>query len=340
MGGSGAAAMLPASLSLIAAIWDEPAQRARAIAIWSGVSGSAVAVGPLVGGALIGLRSWRLIFLVNLPVVAAALAGSRGLSPGHLRPRAVDWRGALWSIVSLGCLIGALIEAGRTGLSEGTLLLTAAALAGLVVFGLGQLHAPAPMVPRELWRNRALRRSCGGSLGMNLVGNGTLIVLAFLFQFVQGRDAFAAGLATLPVFLPLTIVPLAASGVLARVRPARLIRAGFAIGVLGQLALAVSVWRSPHTVSTSAPGMLLTGVALGVLVTPLVASAVATAPAHSGLVGGLNNAARQTGTSVGVALFGAVAGPVAASDATTRMAWCFALGAVIWSLGGLLAGRN
>jgi len=338
--GVGAAAMLPASLALIAAIWTAPAEQARAIAIWSGVSGSAVAVGPLIGGALIGLGGWRLIFVVNLPVVIGAVVGARVLPRGARRDRPVDWFGALASTGCLGCLVGAVIELGRTGWSRASVLLLAGALVDGVIFLLGQVRARHPMLPRVLRGNADLLRSCGGSLGMNLVGNGTLLVVTFLFQLVQGRDAFAAGVATVPMFAPLSVVPLVGRRLLVRVRTGRLVRAGFATGVVGELALAVSVWRNPHSALALVPGMLLAGTALGVLVTPLVAGAVAAAPAHGGLVGGLNNAARQTGTSVGVALFGAVTGPATAPGATTRMAWCFVVGAAIWALCMVLAGRN
>lgn len=336
--GFGAAAMLPASLSLIAAIWDDEKERARAIAIWSGVSGSAVAIGPLVGGALIGLGGWRLIFLINLPVVFAAIVGARSLPPGDRKARPLDWIGAVTSTICLGSAIAGLIEIGRAGLTPIGLALIGAGVVALLSFVIGQRRARAPMVPRELWRNAALVRSCAGSLGMNLVGNGSLLVLAFLFQVVQGRGALAAGLATLPIFAPLALVPLIGRRWMVRVSPHRLIRGGFTVGVVGQVALAVAVWRSPYALLPLVPGMLLAGTALGMLVMPLVATAVAAAPSYSGLVGGLNNASRQTGTSFGVALFGVIAGPVTAGSSTARMAWCFVVGAGIWLLAGLVTG--
>lgn len=336
--GVGAAAMLPASLALIAAIWDEPRARARAIAVWSGVSGSAVAIGPLAGGALIEVGNWRLIFLINLPVVIIAAMSGRRLPMGRIEHRPLDWFGALSSTGCLGCAIAGLIVVGRAGLTFAGLSLGGGAVVCLVLFVAGQRQGSSPMVPRELWRNAALWRSCVGSLGMNLVGNGSLLVLAFLFQLVQGRDAFSAGLATLPMFAPLTLVPLLGRGWMLRVRPDRLVRFGFAVGVLGQLCLAAAVWHAPHSVLPLLPGMLLAGAALGLLVMPLVATAVAAAPSYSGLVGGLNNAARQTGTSFGVALFGVIVGSIGAPGATTRMAWSFLVGAGIWLLAGLVAG--
>ncbi|MGN6414206.1 MFS transporter [Flexivirga sp.] len=339
--GVGAAAMLPASLSLITAIWEHPDERARAIAVWSGVSGSAVALGPLVGGALIGVGSWRLIFLINAPVVVAATVGAVTLPRGRTQQRPLDRFGAVTSTASLGCAIAGLIELGRAGTSPVGLLLVAAAGASGTAFVVGQRRAAAPMVPRELWRNRELLRASAGSLGMNLVGNGSLLVLAFLLQTVQGRDAFSAGLATLPMFAPLTLVPLLARRRMVRIRPVRLIRAGFVVGVLGELSLALAVWRAPHALLPLVPGMLLAGVALGMLVMPLVATSVAAAPSAAGVVGGLNNAARQTGTSFGVALFGAIAGSVTAPGATCRMAWCFVVGAGVWLLAmWLAAGRR
>ena len=337
--GIGAAAMLPASLALITAIWVDPVDRARAIAVWSGVSGSAVAVGPLIGGALIGVGGWRLIFLVNLPVVVAATAGARTLPIGQVRDRRIDWCGAVASTVCLGCLIGVVIDIGRAGLAGASAIPAVGCLVGAGVFVVGQRRSRTPMVPRELWRNWALIRSCGGSFGMNLVGNGSLLVVAFLLQIVQGRDAFQAGVATVPMLAPLAAVPLLGRRRMVRIRPDRLIRTGFALGAVGELALAASVWRAPHSVVALLPGMLLAGSALGVLVTPLVATAMAAAPAHSGLIGGLNNAARQSGTSVGVALFGAVAGAATAPSATTRIAACFVLGAAGWAVCGVLTGR-
>lgn len=336
--GIGAVAMLPASLSLIAVIWGEPAARGRAIAVWSGVSGSAVAIGPLAGGALVEAGSWRLIFLINLPVVIVAATGARRLPVGPTQQRQLDWFGAMSSTGCLACAIAALILIGRSGITVVRLSLVGGAVLGLILFVVGQRRLTSPIVPRELWRNVALWRSCVGSLGMNLVGNGSLLVLAFLFQLVQGRDALAAGLATLPMFAPLTLVPLLGRRWMLQVPPDRLVRFGFAVGVLGQLCLSVAVWRAPHDVLPLVPGMLLAGGALGLLVTPLVATAVAAAPSYSGLVGGLNNAARQVGTSFGVALFGVLAGPVGAPHATARTASCFVVGAGIWLLAGLFAG--
>lgn len=338
--GIGAAAMLPASLALITAIWGDAGERARAIAIWSGVSGSAVAVGPLLGGALIGVGSWRLIFLINLPVVLMAALGARALPIGHRRDRRLDWFGALSSTLALACGVGGLVEFGRAGLTPVASALVVGAGVGGVVFVIAQRRVAAPMVPRELWRNSTLLRACAGSLGMNLVGNGSLLVLTFLFQVVQGRDAFSAGLATLPMFAPLTLVPLLGRRWMVRVRPNLLVQWGFAVGVLGELALAAAVWRAPHSVLTLLPGMLLAGSALGMLVMPLVATSVAAAPHAAGVVGGLNNASRQTGTSLGVALFGVISGPLAAPGATSRMACCFVLGAGVWLVAGSLAAER
>lgn len=335
--GVGAAAMLPASLALIAAIWTDSGERARAIAIWSGVSGSAVAIGPLVGGALVAAGGWRLIFVVNLPVVVVAAYGARVLPIGRGASRRIDWRGAACSSISLACLVAAVIELGRSGFSALGILLVAGAVTGLVVFVVEERRADEPMVPRALWCNGPLLRASAGSFGMNLVGNGSLLMLAFLLQFVQGRTPFAAGLWTLPMFAPLTLVPLVLRRWMVRMPPDRLIRGAFAIGVVGELALAAAVWRAPHSALALVPGMLAGGVALGLLVTPLVASSVAAAPAYSGVVGGLNNAARQTGTSMGVAIFGALAGPVGAATAANRMAWCFVVGAGIWLLAAWLA---
>ncbi|NNG40489.1 MFS transporter [Flexivirga sp. ID2601S] len=337
--GIGAAAMLPASLALIGSIWTDAGRRARAIAVWSGISGSAVAVGPLAGGALVAMGGWRPVFAVNLPVIGAALLGCRVLPRGAHAPRRTDWWGAVLSVLWLGALITAVIVLGG-GPAPAAGGLLALAAAGIAAFVIQQGRAGEQMVPRALWRSGRLMRCCGGSLAMNLVGNGTLLVLTFLLQGVQRHSAPVAGLLTLPTFLPLTVVPLLAGRWMLRLRGSTLIRSGFAIGVAGQLGLALAVGSAAGRFWPLVPGMVLTGVALGLLVAPLVAGSVAAAPAHGGLAGGLNNAARQTGTSLGVAVFGAVTGAIAAPGVGGRMAVCFLLGAGIWAVAGLIAGSR
>ena len=157
--GTGAAFIMPATLSVLSGVFTVPAERAKAIGIWSAVSGLGVAIGPVAGGVLLAHFGWDSIFLVNLPLVALALAAGHWLVPASRAPQArrLDPAGALLSVVAFTLLTWALIAAPASGwLSAATLARMGGAAAALTAFATVEIRGDHPMLPVSLFRNPRL----------------------------------------------------------------------------------------------------------------------------------------------------------------------------------------
>ncbi|NHN54193.1 MFS transporter [Calidifontibacter sp. DB0510] len=321
--GAGAAAMLPASLACLSAQWPAGPDRTRALAAWSGISALAVAVGPLIGGVLVGGWSWRAIFLVNLPVVAtAALLGGRAIRHTAGRQRALDGPGAALSVLTLASLIGAVIAVGTREFALSLLLAVLACATGALLVG-WERRTSAPMADPAVWRRPDLRRAVASAGVMNAVGNGTVLVVTLFLQGQRHLGPQLAGLAVAPLFAPLAVAPLLAGGRLGHRPPRQVARWAFLAGALGLVTLAPA---GPGTAyGLMLPGLVVVGAALGLLVAPLTAMTLAAVPEAPGLAGGLANVSRQVGTSLGVAGFGVV-------YQVAGLGWCFGIGALLWLL--------
>ncbi|AKU18896.1 MFS transporter [Luteipulveratus mongoliensis] len=308
--GVGAAGMLPAGLASVSELWPEPRARARAIATWSAVSASALAAGPLIGGELVELLGWRSIFGVTAVIAVVAATATWTVLPARTTGsrRRVDVAGSLLAAVALALLVSAAVVSRDS--ARGVVLLLVACGLVTVVLVCHERRAAQPLVPRELWHSRPLFGSCSVALLMNLVGNGTLLLVTLLLQGVQHRSAAEAGLSMVPFFVPLAVAPLVLRRWAAHVKPAHVVRLALALGVAGQLCL-LSVTNGSGLAMVLV-AMVLVGTCLGLLVPPLVTVTMAAAPALPGLAGALSNASRQVGTSLGVAVLGAVGGPARA----------------------------
>ena len=155
--GIGGAFIMPATLSIITAVFTDPAERTKAIGLWSAVSGLGVAIGPVAGGWLLAHFSWDSIFLVNLPIVAVALVAGRWLIPASRTPRSgrLDLTGAVLSVAAFTIMTYTIIEAPGNGwLSATTLGLAAASVALLAAFVVWEARSDHPMLPLHLFRNR------------------------------------------------------------------------------------------------------------------------------------------------------------------------------------------
>ena len=311
--GVGAAMLLPATLAVITHAYPDERERARAIGVWTAVAGLSLPAGPLVGGLLIAGPGWRWAFLLNLPIIAAALVPVLTVVPKD-RPGTAgrpDVPGILLGAATLtACALG-LIEGGRDGWTSP---LTLAELAAAVVLGCAfvraQRRAVAPMLPLELFRDRRFTVANGAALAMNLVGIGLVFVTTLYLQDVQHRPPLAAGLALMPVFVPTVVLAAVAGRLVARfgARPPAV--AALLMGAVGMGLLVLLDVRTPYP--HLLPALMLTGASMGLLATPLVSTAVAAVPRQrAGLAGGVNNAARQTGGALGIALFGTFTGSTA-----------------------------
>jgi MFS transporter, DHA2 family, methylenomycin A resistance protein len=330
--GVGAALLLPGSLAVITEAFPDRAARARALGIWAGVSSLALPAGPLLGGFLVASGGWRLVFLVNVPVVIAALVAVPRLVPaGTARPeRRGDAPGAVLAALGLAAAVFTVIDAGEHGLRPLTVVVLLVAVTCGVGFVVRERHASAPMLPLDLLRRPAFVGPNVAAGAMNLVVNGLLFVTTLFLQGVQHRGPVAAGVALLPMFLPLAFLAPLAGRLVARFGPRPLLVCGALVAAVG--AAGYALFEPASAYPALLPALLGIGIGAGLFTAPVVTAAMSAVPAErSGLASGINNTARQTGTALGVAVFGAVAGGVAAPDAFVHGVHVLAgLGAAVW----------
>lgn len=310
--GVGAAVMLPCSLALINhAAAGQPERRAMAVAWWTAVGGITVAAGPILGGLLIGVTSWRSIFLVNLPVciIAILLTLKCEETPRPPARRGFDVTGQLLGIVALSAIIGAVIEAKPLGLENP--LVWSCALTGVIAaaaFVRWESRTPAPMLPLSLFKSRIF---CGavsfGSLA-NFTYYGAVFVLSLYLQRVLGYTPVVAGLAFLPLTATFLVVNIISGWWVGRVGSRSPMVIGALIDAIGfSLLTLVATATTPYWQLAVAFIMIPGGMGLGV---PAMTTAVLAnvERERSGVAAAVLNAARQAAGAIGVALFGALAG--------------------------------
>jgi EmrB/QacA subfamily drug resistance transporter len=342
--GAGAALTIPASLSIINDVFRDPAERARAIGAWAGTIGLGIAVGPIAGGLLLARFWWGSIFLVNVPIVAAGLAGGLLLVPGSKNPAAdpPDPGGAALSIAGLGLLLWAIIEAPAKGWTSGSVAGAGlASLAVLTAFIVWEARSSHPMLKLGFFADRRFWvAAAGASLGtFGLLG--ALFVQSQFLQFDLGYSPLQAGLRILPLAAVL-VVSAAVSPVAVRIAGARVIAAA------GLAAIAGGLWQisAVSTVLTSypgvLPGMLLIGLGAGLLLPTATNSVVGSVPPGDSGIGSASNAvALQVGGAIGVAVIGSVLSTRYQDQLTAALAGQHvppaAAHAILGSLGGALA---
>jgi DHA2 family methylenomycin A resistance protein-like MFS transporter len=299
LSGIGAALLLPGTLAIITRAVPERREQARAIGVWAGVGSVALPAGPVLGGALVDGPGWRWVFWINVPIVlVAALVTSRVIresrEPARRRP---DVRGMVIGALALAATVGAFV-------AHDTWVTPVLAVALVVLLVVAESRAADPMIPLPLLRQRGFVVANAAAGLMNLGTLGLLFVVTLFLQRVQGRSALDAGLALLPLFLPLSLLAPIAGRMTARWGPRRPMTAGLVIAAAG----AAGLNRAGTTTIT--PGLLLWGIGLGILTPAVVAAAVRAAPAdRAGLASAANNTARQAGGAIGIAAYGALAGP-------------------------------
>jgi MFS transporter, DHA2 family, methylenomycin A resistance protein len=308
--GVGAALLLPGTLAIITSAFPEAGERARAIGVWAAVAGLSLPAGPVVGGLLVAGPGWRWVFLVNIPIVAAAAVLTMRLVRESADPRGrrLDAPGVVLGALALAAATFACIDAGRSGAGSPAVLAAAAlaVLAGAALLVV-EHRSPAPMLPPTLFRRPRFTVANGVAGVMNLGTLGCIFVLTLFLQVVQHRSALEAGLAVIPLFAPVAALAPLSGRITGRIGPRLPMTAGLLVAALGLGLVARDGATTPY--AELLPGFVLWGAGLGLLTSAVVAAAVGSVePDRSGLASAVNNTARQAGGAIGIAAFGAIAG--------------------------------
>ncbi|HZL02519.1 MAG TPA: DHA2 family efflux MFS transporter permease subunit [Cellulomonas sp.] len=305
--GIGAAAIMPLSLTLLAAAVP-PARRAMAIGIWGGVGGLGVALGPVIGGAVVDGFSWEAIFWINVPValisvplILRALPESRG------RRQPVDLIGLALVGASVFTLVWGVVHGNDDGWgSAGVVTALTGAAVLLAGFLLQESRAAHPLVPLHLFRVRSFAVANAAGFAFSLGMFGAVFLLAQYLQIVFGYSPLEAGLRTLPwTGAPMIVAPLA--GALAgRLGVRTLLTSGLVLQSAGLVWLAV-VSSPSASYPSLIPGLVLAGTGIGLTFAPS-ATAVLTdmAPDDHGTASSTNATVREIGVALGIAVLVAV----------------------------------
>ncbi len=339
--GFGAAIVTPLTLTILSAAVSRE-RRGVALGAWSGIAGLAVAMGPVVGGAVVDGISWQWIFWLNVPVGLVLLPLATRLTESTGPDRALDLPGlALASGGMLGVVWGIIHGNGDGWTSPGivgALVAGAALLAGFVVW---ELRSAQPMLPMRLFRNRGFAAANGASLLMYFGMFGSIFLLTQFFQTAQGYSPLEAGLRILPwTIMPMFVAPIA--GALSdRIGGRPLMAAGLALQAIG-LGWIASVSTAGVDYTSLVGPFVLSGVGMALFFAP-VANVVLSAvrPEEEGKASGANNAIREVGGVLGVAVLasifartGGYESPVVFSDGLIPALW---VGALVVGVGSVIS---
>lgn len=327
--GVGGALMTPGSLAILQASF-RPEDRSRAIGIWSGLGGIAAVLGPLLGGWLLAVASWRWVFLVNLPVAAVVLLLARHIpeTKDEAASPHLDLPGVLFAALGLGVL-----TYGLTDSSASASLLGAVLLAAFVVW---ESRSPAPMLPLVVFRSRVFSATNVVTFLMYAALSGMILWLVIALQVVAGFSPMASGLALVPLTVCMLLFSPLAGALNERLGP-RVLMAGGLLAMAGSVAALTRIdVGASYSVDVLVPTCVF-GLGLSATVTPLTATVLAAVPDHqAGIASGVNNAIARTGGLLAVAVLPLVTA-IGADGFTEADVLLPAFVVAMWWCAGLLA---
>jgi MFS transporter, DHA2 family, methylenomycin A resistance protein len=343
--GVGAAALLPGTMSILAAAFPDERERARAIGIWSGTSGLALLVGPPLGGLLVHVAGWPSVFYLNLPLGAVAIfLAARTFPEARYARRAADLPGQALAIAGLAALTYALIEGARVGwgtpLIVGALAVAVLALGGFLVV---ESRAADPMLPLRLFTRP---RFASATAVIFLVGFGLLgsfFFLSLFLQQVQHHSAAAAGVRLLPAMAAVVVAAPLAGRLAGRLGSRGPMTAGLAIASAGLLLMLTVGEDTPYAALW--PVLVLFGLGLGLTMSPTNAAIIGSVDQRqAGLASAVGMTMQQAGSLIGIALLGSVAGAstglagaAASGGFVAGMHQAFLLAGLAYAAGALIA---
>ena len=307
--GIGAALVFPATLAILVNVFTDRKERAAAIGIWSGVTGLAVALGPVSGGYLLEHFWWGSIFLVNVPIAVVAILGAAWFVPTSRDPdtRAMDWWGLITSAAAVALLVWAIIEGPRVGWTSTEVLLAGGfALALLSVFILWERRCRHPLLDVSIFSNLRFSAASGAVAAAFFGLFGFIFLITQFMQLVQGYSPLEAGLRTVPFALATALTAPIAIAVMHRVGSTLVVGGGLLLMSAGFL-LASRIEADSDYFGIVLASMVVMAVGLGLTTGPATESIMGALPAAKAGVGSaVNDTTRELGGTLGVALVGSV----------------------------------
>jgi EmrB/QacA subfamily drug resistance transporter len=307
--GIGAAGIFPATLSLIANVFTERAERAKAIGLWGATTGIGVATGPIVGGWLLERFWWGSVFLFMVPVAVVVAALVAWAVPTSRDPnvRPIDWPGLLLSSIGLGTLVFSIIEAPDWGWgSARTITTLVAALVIIAVFIGVERRTERPMMDVSLFRNPRFTAASGSiTIGFFVLAGFTFLITQY-FQFVKGYTPLGTGVRLLPVAGSIAVAAVVGTRLAVRFGNNVVVATGLALW--GGAVLWIST-VSPATSYVEIVGqMIMGGGGLGLITAPATEAIMGAVPTDkAGIGSAVNDATRLFGAALGVAVIGSIA---------------------------------
>ena len=339
--GIGGAIVTPLTLTILSAAVSRE-RRGAALGAWSGIAGLAVAMGPVVGGAVVDGISWQWIFWLNVPVGLVLLPLATRLQESTGPDRALDLPGLALASAGLLGIVWGLVNGNSDGWTSPTIVAALTLGAALVAaFVAWERRTSEPMLPMRFFSNRAFSAANGASLLMYFGMFGSIFLLTQFFQTAQGYTPLEAGLRVLPwTAMPMVVAPIA--GALSdRIGGRPLMAVGLALQAAG-LAWIASVSTATVGYGSLVGPFVLSGIGMGMFFAP-VANVVLSAvrSQEEGKASGANNAIREIGGVLGVAVLASVfahqggyATPATFVDGLVPALW---IGAVVVAAGALVA---
>jgi EmrB/QacA subfamily drug resistance transporter len=307
--GVGGALLTPGSLALISASFRQQ-DRARAIGAWSGLGGIAGAVGPLLGGLLVG-TSWRLVFLLNLPlclvVILVALRHVPESRDETMNPH-LDYIGAVLGAFALAATTYALISAGGGGIPAVVAVTGVAGVVGLGLFVVAERRSSHPMLPVGVFASRQFTAANLVTFAVYAALGGVFFLLVLQLQIAGGFSPLASGLALLPITACMLLLSARAGALAERIGPRRVMTVGVLLCAAGVL-LMLRIGQHASYLLDVLPAVTVFGLGLSATVAPVTTTVLSAASdRYAGVASGVNNAVARAAGLLAVAVLPLVAG--------------------------------
>jgi EmrB/QacA subfamily drug resistance transporter len=306
--GVGGALIMPSTLSILTNVFRDPRERARAIAIWAGFAGLAVAIGPVTGGVLLAHFKWTSVFWVNIPIGITAIVLGHFFVPESKDPSApkIDVPGAFLSIAGLGSLLFGIIQGPSAGWTSSSVLagfgLAVVLLSGFIAW---ERHTPTPMLDMSFFQNARFTAANSSITLAFFAMFGSMFLLTQYWQFVHGYTPLQAGVRLVPFALVMMVTATMSARIVERVGTKAVVTTGLLIVSAALFGLSFIQYNSPYL--RVILNYCVMSMGMGLVMAPATESVMGSLPREKAGVGSaVNDTTRQVGGAMGVAVIGSV----------------------------------